>query len=113
MSCEIIALPLFIGQLKKLKKKYPKIKEDYANLLDALEEDPESGNPVPGYSNNLYKIRLASRDQNRGKRGGFRVVYYFRNHDNTLYLVTIYAKSYQDNFDRDLIKNAMKREGLL
>ena len=113
MSYEIIALPLFALQLKKLGKKYPKIKEDYEDLLDKLEDNPKTGNRIPGFQVPLYKIRMISRDQKKGKRGGYRVVYYFAGNDNFIYLVTIYPKAQQENFDRNLIIKALKRENLL
>ena len=115
MISEIIALPLFVAHLKKLRKKYPGIRDDYEVLLNTLERNPESGVLIPGFPIDLYKIRMPSRDQKRGKRGGFRVVYYLKQQkddDEIVYLLTIYSKSKQENFDRELILSALKRAKL-
>ena len=43
MSYSIIATPKFKKALKKLSKKYTSLKNDFADLLDMLEVDPEQG----------------------------------------------------------------------
>nr|WP_310587097.1 type II toxin-antitoxin system RelE/ParE family toxin [uncultured Arsenicibacter sp.] len=42
---------------------------------------------------NTYKIRLAIASKNRGKSGGARVITYFVNQDNEVFLLSIYDKS--------------------
>lgn len=41
MSYNIIALPKFKKELKKLAKKYPSIKSDFANFLNKLGQNPK------------------------------------------------------------------------
>jgi len=66
-------------------------------------------NPATGISlgGNLYKIRLRSRDKKRGKRGGFRIIYYFAFRDN-VYLIKIYSKNIDDNFVRKELENILE-----
>ena len=41
MSYNIIPLPPFERQLKRLSKKYPSLKEEYLQLIESLEKKPE------------------------------------------------------------------------
>ena len=55
MNFSIITLSSFDKELKRLTKKYPSMKTDYANLLGDLESNPNSGTPI---GKNCYKVRL-------------------------------------------------------
>ena len=44
-------------ELKKLKKKYPNIKNDLNELLSALEAGSESGVPIPGLFNSTKSLK--------------------------------------------------------
>lgn len=61
-----------------------------ARLLD----DPEAGDLIPG-AHGLRKLRAAL--PGRGKRGGARVIYYWRASQEVCYLVFAYAKTRQEN----------------
>jgi mRNA-degrading endonuclease RelE of RelBE toxin-antitoxin system len=82
----------FLRQLKRLRKKYPTVQYDVQALMDELSAGMLPGDQVPGVGYTVYKVRLASSDMERGKSGGFRVIYYVRTAEH-LYLVTIYVKS--------------------
>jgi len=43
--------------------------------------------------NGCYKIRIAIASKGKGKRGGARVISYFKMSGTTVYLLTIYDKS--------------------
>jgi mRNA-degrading endonuclease RelE of RelBE toxin-antitoxin system len=89
---------LFKRNLKKLAKKYPQIKQDLSNLLEQLENGIFKGEKLQEFSDSLlYKVRIGSTDQNKGKQGGFRVIYYIIDQKNNIYLMTIYVKSQQSN----------------
>jgi mRNA-degrading endonuclease RelE of RelBE toxin-antitoxin system len=53
---------------------------------------PEQGALIPG-TRGLRKLRC--RGSGRGKRGGLRVIYYWKPDESTCYLLFIYAKSEQ------------------
>ncbi|MFQ6072081.1 MAG: type II toxin-antitoxin system RelE/ParE family toxin [Methanosarcinales archaeon] len=112
MNYKIIALDFFNRKLKKLKKKYRNIKKDYELLLDTLEKDPYAGDAIKGCKNKIYKIRLKSSDMKRGKRGGFRVIYYLVDRDKKIYLLTIYAKTKKETISIKEIKDALKELNL-
>ncbi|MEA2033047.1 MAG: type II toxin-antitoxin system RelE/ParE family toxin [Euryarchaeota archaeon] len=106
MSYEVIAVEYFRRRLKKLSKKYRGIGEDYKSLLETLEKNPSEGDAIPGFGNKIYKIRMRSSDMKRGKRGGFRVIYYLS--DRAVYLLTIYAKAKKEEISVKEIKEAMR-----
>jgi len=43
MNCNVIAIPAFEKQIKKLVKKYPYLKTEYINLVHILEKDAFQG----------------------------------------------------------------------
>jgi mRNA-degrading endonuclease RelE of RelBE toxin-antitoxin system len=43
MSYSIISTNRFEKELKRLAKKFPSLKNEYAELISAIEENPESG----------------------------------------------------------------------
>jgi mRNA-degrading endonuclease RelE of RelBE toxin-antitoxin system len=100
MTYNIIAVPTFKKELKKLAKKYHSIKSDLAILFETLEVNPEQGVSL---GNNCYKIRLAIASKNKGKSGGARLITNFVIADTTVYLLSIYDKSDKENLtDKEL-----------
>jgi hypothetical protein len=43
MNYNVITLPFFSSQLKRLVKKYPSFRAEYASLIARLEKEPEQG----------------------------------------------------------------------
>ncbi len=78
----------FKKQLKKLLKKYPHVQED---LLGVLEKINLENHISIGHS--VYKVRVGSTDQKRGKSGGFRCYIYCYVKKSFLVPLCIYAKS--------------------
>ena len=72
--------------------------EDLQALQNVLIERPESGPLIPG-AGGLRKLRWAL--IGRGKRGGARVIYYWRGAVDRVYLVFAYAKNEQENLTPD------------
>jgi mRNA-degrading endonuclease RelE of RelBE toxin-antitoxin system len=94
MSYNIIAVPTFSRELKKLAKKYHSLKTDLAVLFDSLEQNPIQGTSL---GKNCYKIRLAISAKGKGKSGGARVITNFVIAEETVYLLSIYDKSDKEN----------------
>ena len=95
MSYNVYLADTFQKCVKLLKKKYRRIKDDIVNVIEKLEEDPSIGDPIPGWNKEVWKIRAASSDIKRGKRGGFRLIYLWKAGEPKLYLLAIYAKGIQ------------------
>jgi len=94
---EFIESPIFT----KLISDYFKEDEDYANFQDYLVERPEAGDLIPR-SGGLRKIRWSQRG--RGKRGGIRVIYYYKSKDSLIWLLTMYAKNEMADLPREILK---------
>lgn len=92
MNYNIIPLPFFSRQLKRLVKKYPSLRAEYESLIALLEKEPEQGTPLGG---DCYKIRLAITSKGKGKRGGARVITLVVYTSQIVYLLSIYDKSEQ------------------
>ncbi len=71
-----------------------------------LAQSPEAGDVIPG-SGGIRKVRWARGGQ--GKRGGVRVIYYAQVSGGLIWLLTIYAKSSQENIPAHILK-ALKQE---
>ena len=75
--------------------------EEYAALQWLLLERPDAGAIVPG-SGGVRKIRWGLRG--KGKRGGIRVIYYWKTADDEIWLLTLYAKNVQENIPAQVLK---------
>lgn len=102
MSYSLVAVPHFKKELKKLVKKYPSLKNDFATLIESLETEPKQGTTL---GNKCYKIRLAIKSKGKGKSGGARVITNIVISDTIIYLLSIYDKSDKENLtDKELME---------
>jgi mRNA-degrading endonuclease RelE of RelBE toxin-antitoxin system len=92
----IIALPTFTQNIRKLKKKYRSIVSDLKPTIDQLEYGETPGDQIPGIGYAVFKVRVRNSDAQRGKSGGYRVIYYLKTNTRIL-LLTLYSKSEQDD----------------
>ncbi|MFA6305456.1 MAG: type II toxin-antitoxin system RelE/ParE family toxin [Candidatus Gracilibacteria bacterium] len=89
----------FKNQLRKLKKKYPKVKDD---ILQKLENLNLKNEVYIGHS--IYKLRIKSSDQNKGKSGGFRSYIFLYLKKDLLVPLCIYAKSENESISENELK---------
>ena len=75
--------------------------DEYAALQWALALHPDAGAVIPG-SGGVRKLRWAG--SGRGKRGGLRVVYYWRSKAGEIWLLTIYAKKEAADIPLDVLR---------
>lgn len=102
MSYSIEGTSFFGKQLKRLSKKYPSLKKEFAELISSLKTNPIQGTSL---GNNCYKIRLSIASKNKGKSGGARVISHIQIIEKKVYLLSVYDKSEQpDISDKDLIE---------
>lgn len=76
------------------------------DLYDFLEENPRAGDIIQG-AGGIRKLRWTSGKGTRGKSGGVRVLYHYSN-DILVILITLYAKSEQENISTKE-KNQLKK----
>ena len=79
--------------------------DEYAALQWALALRPEAGAVIPG-SGGIRKLRWAAKG--RGKRGGLRVIYYWRNREGEIVLLTLYAKNEAENIPLHVLRQMRK-----
>ena len=106
MNYKIETIPRFEKDVKKLKKKFPKIKNDLVKFINELSLNLELGINL---GENLFKIRIQNSSIPTGKSGGFRIITYYKK-DDTLYLITIYSKTEQDTILTDKLKQIINEE---
>ena len=75
--------------------------EDYSKLQGELIKNPEAGSVIRG-SGGVRKLRWAA--TGRGKRGGYRVIYFVRRPENIIWMLTIYPKSVTDSIPGHVLK---------
>ncbi len=79
---------------------------ELAELQAALIATPEAGDVIPG-SGGCRKLRW--RVQGRGKRGGYRVIYFLHTVEGSIVLALLYAKNVRDNMEPKLLKQLRAR----
>jgi len=72
--------------------KYPHVKNDLLGYIKVLEEDPSAGDPIPAWNKEIWKVRVASSDVKKGKRGGYRLIYFWKAGDMRIYLLVAYFR---------------------
>ncbi len=107
MSYNLIPTRRFEKELKRLNKKYPSVKNEFAELVNLLSNNPELGTFL---GNNCYKIRFSIESKGKGKSGGARVISYLYIETETVYLLTIYDKSEKEDLKPNELKDII--EGL-
>lgn len=108
MNYKIKVSPTFVKNIKRLKKKYPSIKDDYANFLDEVKTNPGTGIDL---GNGLRKVRMAIKSKGRGKSHGARVITYTITtsvNEGEITLLTIYDKAERENISRQEIEEIVK-----
>ena len=77
----------------------------YRELQKVLIDNPETGNIIPG-SGGLRKVRW--RTPGRGKRGGYRVIYYARLKQGVILMLTMYPKNVAENIPAHVLRRIRK-----
>lgn len=81
MPIEVVYADEFLRAARKLQKRYPHILDDSEALADHLEAGDKPGDRLQGFEDEVYKVRVKNRDAQRGKSGGYRIMYYFETDD--------------------------------
>jgi hypothetical protein len=91
-----VETPVFTKRVKELLPD-----EDYRALQIALLLRPEQGPLIKGGAG-LRKVRWAPRGL--GKRGGLRVIYFWRPVERAFYMLFAYAKTEQEDLTPDQLR---------
>ena len=82
--------------------------EQYTELQLALINNPELG-PVIAGTGGVRKMRWAA--PGRGKRGGYRVIYYVRRPKGVIWMLTMYPKSVADSIPAHVLREIREELG--
>lgn len=87
--CTVIELPSFLNEVGTTISS-----EERDKLISYLAQFPFDGKEIPR-TGGLRKLRWVS--DNKGKRGGLRIIYYFYNRTAPVFLLIVYKKGAQEN----------------
>lgn len=86
----------------KAREAYALPDTEFAELQTYLLAQPDAGDVIPG-SGGCRKLRW--RSDSKGKRGGYRVIYFLRLASGHVVLVLLYGKNVRDNIEPQLLKH--------
>jgi mRNA-degrading endonuclease RelE of RelBE toxin-antitoxin system len=104
---QVEASPTFNRNLRKLAKKYRRIQDDIKLIIAKLERGQLPGDKIPGIGYAVFKLRVKNSDVQKGKSGGYRLIYYVKT-ETGIILLTIYAKSEQVDITPDDIQSIIE-----
>lgn len=89
---QILITEYFSRQARRLKTKFPHLKEDLIKNLKSFVPENEIH-----IGKSIFKIRIKSQDLNKGKSGGLRSYIYLYRQKNIIIPTCIYFKSEQES----------------
>ncbi len=81
----------FKQRLRTLFKKYRHIKSDIQPIIEELQTGDCLGDRIPGTGYTVFKVRVRNSDIQKGKSGGYRLIYQLDSPTRVI-LLLIYSK---------------------
>ncbi|MEW6202446.1 MAG: type II toxin-antitoxin system RelE/ParE family toxin [bacterium] len=94
--------------MKHVAKRRRGIEDFVLEFSLKLAENPEQGKLIPGTRGILRKVRLADPSSGKGKRGGFRLIYAWREDFDSIILCIIYPKSDKPDASSSELEHALE-----
>ena len=94
----------FKRNVRQLAKKYRLIKSDVGPVIETLQSGETPGDEISrsGAGLRVFRVRIRNSDSQRGKSGGYRMIYWAR--ESRVVLITIYSKAEQGNVSASQIR---------
>jgi mRNA-degrading endonuclease RelE of RelBE toxin-antitoxin system len=105
-SIKVEVAPTFNRNLRTLAKKYRSIRRDIQPVIEQLQKGDSPGDRIPGIGHEVFKLRVRNSDVQKGKSGGYRLLYYAKTVTGII-LLTIYTKSEQADIAAAEIRSAI------
>jgi mRNA-degrading endonuclease RelE of RelBE toxin-antitoxin system len=105
---EIRLTPEFQRKLRKLSKRYRQIRQDLEPILEKLKSGETLGDQIPGIGFTVVKARIKNSDIQKGKSGGYRLIYWLEL-ESLIILLDIYSKSDQSNIEVNDIRQIINQ----
>lgn len=99
--------PEFKRNLRALAKKYRHIRSDVQPVIEQLQAGSFVGDQVPRVKHTIFKVRIKNSDIQKGKRSGYRFIYYLKTPTEVI-LVTIYSKLDQSDISAQQIQRIVQ-----
>jgi mRNA-degrading endonuclease RelE of RelBE toxin-antitoxin system len=97
----------FQRKLRTLAKKYRQVKAALQPILEQLQFGAFLGEQIPGIGFTVMKVRLKNSDIQKGKSGGYRLIYWISSPE-LIVLLDIYSKSDQQDIEVVEIRQIIK-----
>lgn len=105
---KVEASPIFLKNIRILRKKYPRIQNDMQSVIQQLEQGELLGDQISGVGYPVFKLRVKNSDIQKGKSGGYRLIYYVKTATGIV-LLTVYPKSEQADIDATEIRDIIAK----
>jgi mRNA-degrading endonuclease RelE of RelBE toxin-antitoxin system len=93
----------FKKDIRKLGKRYRSIRLDLQPLIEQLEAGESPGDQISDTDHIIFKVRVKNSSIQKGKSGGYRVIYYVKTNIQII-LLTIYSKSDQSSIEASEVR---------
>lgn len=97
----------FQRRLRTLSKKYRHIRSDIQPIIAQLQAGDFVGDQISGTGNTVFKVRVRNSDIQKGKSGGYRLIYQLESPTKVI-LLLIYFKSEQADVAAEDIKSVIE-----
>ena len=97
----------FKRRLRTLSKKYRQIRSNIQPVIAQLQAGEFVGNKISGTGYTVFKVRVRNSDIQKGKSGGYRLIYQLES-STIVVLLLIYSKSDVDDVTAEEIKSIIE-----
>ena len=97
---------VFKKHIRKLSRRYRSLQQDLQSVIETLERGTLLGDRITGLDHIVYKVRVKNSDNKKGKRAGYRVIYYIKTVEEAR-LIAMYSKSDQVNISDSSIRRIL------
>jgi mRNA-degrading endonuclease RelE of RelBE toxin-antitoxin system len=98
--------PEFKRNIRQLAKKSRHLHADIQPVIAQLEVGQTPGTQIPRTAYTVFKVRIKNSDIQKGKRSGYRMIYYLKTPEIVL-LITIYSKTEQGDIAAERIRRIL------